>query len=103
MSTSPVFEWLSAELSTHARFDVLNSRGTLRLALQSAGLEPRTLTKEQAEVVIARVLPQDLKLRGVTDATNVCMRISMALKLMRFAQTAPDSAETTFARLGRKQ
>ena len=102
MSTSPVFEWLGAELSTHTGYNALNSRGTLRLALQSAGLEPRTLTKEQAEVVIARVLPQDLKLRGVADAATVCMRIGMALKLMRFAQAGPESAESAFARLGRK-
>jgi len=102
MSTAPIFEWLCAEVGTYTGFDALKSRGTVRLALQSAGLEPRTPTKEQAEVLLARVLPQELKLRGIADATVRCTQMAMALKLMRFQQTAPESAETAFGRLGRK-
>jgi len=102
MSTSAVFEWLCAEISTRSGFDTLKSRGTLRLALQGAGLEPRTLTQEQAAVVVARVLAKELKLRGIADADAQCMHIGMALKLMRFTQAAPESAESAFARLGRK-
>ena len=102
MSTSPVFEWLCAELGVRTGFDVLKSRGTLRLALHGAGLEPRTLTKEQAELVVARVLPGELKLRGFADAPQRCSQIGLALKLMHFTQAVPESAEHTFARLGRK-
>lgn len=102
MSTSPVFEWLCGEIGFQTGFDALKSRGTLRLALQSAGIEPRTLTKEQADVVVARVLPRELKLRGIADAASQCMRIGMALKLMSFAQIVPESADVAFARFGRK-
>jgi hypothetical protein len=102
MSTSPVFEWLCTEIGTRTGFDVLKSRGTLRLALHGAGLEPRTLTKEQAELVVARVLPGELKLRGFADAEQRCLMIGAALKLARFTKVVPESAESTFARLGRK-
>jgi len=87
---------------TFTGFDALKSRGTVRLALQNAGLEPRTLTKEQAEVLLSRVLPQELKLRGIADATVQCTQMAMALKRLRFERTAPESAEAAFARFGRK-
>lgn len=102
MSTSPVFEWLSAEIGMRTGFDVLKSRGTLRLALHGVGLEPRTLTKEQAELVVERVLPGELKLRGFADAEQRCLHIGAALKLAHFTQVVPESAESAFARLGRK-
>jgi hypothetical protein len=92
MSTSAVFDWLCAEIGTLTGFDTLKSRGTLRLALQGAGLEPRTLTKAQAEVVIARVLPRELELRGIANADTRCVHLSTALRLMSFAQTGPESA-----------
>ena len=101
MNTSPVFDWLCAELSMLTGFDALKSRGTLRLALQGAGVEPRTLTKAQAEVVVARVLPQELKLRGVANADTRCIHLGTSLRLMSFAQTGPESAESAFARFGR--
>lgn len=102
MSTSAVFEWLCAELGSRTGLDALKSRGTMRIALQSAGLEPRTLTKAQAEVLIERVLPRELKLRAIADAANICMHLGMALRLMTFAHTTPESAESAFGRLGRR-
>jgi len=102
MNTSPVFDWLANEITTRTGLDALKSRGTLRIALQNGGLEPRTLTKDQAAVVINRLLAHELKLRGHADAASMCMRIEAALRVMLFGKVGPDSAETTFARLGRK-
>jgi hypothetical protein len=102
VSTSPVFEWLATELEQHTGLDALKSRGTLRLALHGAGLEPRTLTKEQAAVVIAKILPGELKLRGFVSGPNICMHLAAALRLMAFSSSGPEAAETAFARLGRK-
>jgi hypothetical protein len=102
MSTSPVFEWLCTELATRTGFDALKSRGTLRLALQSAGVEPRTLSKEHALVVVERVLPRELGLRGVANAPAVCTELALALRLMTFAKAGPESADAAFARLGRR-
>lgn len=102
MTTSPVFEWLCAEIGNRTGFDALKSRGTVRLALHGVGLEPRTLTKEEAEQVVRRVLPGELKLRGIADADSRCAHIAAALRIMRFTQAVPESAENAFARLGRK-
>lgn len=102
MSTSHVFDWLASELEARTGLDALRSRGTLRLALHGAGLEPRTFTKEEAAVVITRILPGELKLRGVAESTAMCMHIIAALRVMTFEAPQLESAETAFARLGRR-
>ena len=102
MSHSPVFEWLSEELARRSSLTLLQSRGTVRIALQSAGLEARTLKKEPALVVVERVLPRELTVRGIANAPTVCMELALALRLMTFTSTGPESPETAFARLGRK-
>jgi hypothetical protein len=100
--TSPVFEWVGEELAKRTGVAALQARGTLRLALQTAGLEPRTLDKEQMLVVLERVLGPQLELRRVANAATICREIALALQLMTFSKTGPESAERAFARLGRK-
>ena len=102
MSTSAVFDWLSTQLSQHSTLEVIQARGTLRLALKDAGLEPRTLTKTQAQVLLAKVLPYELGTRGVSNAAQLCAELTTALKMMTFADATTEAAETIFARLGKK-
>jgi hypothetical protein len=102
MSTSPVFEWLCAELSKRTSVEALQTRGTLRFTLQRAGLEPRTLSKVEALVVVERLLARELEARRIANAASVCIEIALALKPMTFPDAGPESAETAFARLVRK-
>jgi hypothetical protein len=102
MSTSPLFEWLSSELTQRTTLELLQSRGTVRLALKNAGLEPRTLNQEQALVLIERVLPHELKVRGIADADAVCGALSQALRKLQSQPAGPESAESIFSRLARK-
>jgi hypothetical protein len=102
MSTSPIFEWLCTELVRRGPLDLPQSRGTVRLALKDAGLEPRTLTKDQTFVIIERVLPHELQVRGVANAVSLCTGLGQALRALKVEQTVPESAETIFARFGRK-
>jgi hypothetical protein len=81
---------------------LLQSRGTVRIALQSAGLEARTLKKEPAIVVVERVLARELTVRGIANAASMCTELALALRLMHFTETGPEPADTAFARLGRK-
>jgi hypothetical protein len=102
VSTSAVFDWLSTQLSQRSTLEVIQARGTLRLALKDAGLEARTLTKLQAQVVLAKVLPHELGPRGVPNATQLCADLAIALKAMTFAGATTEAAESIFARLGKK-
>ncbi len=99
MSESVVFERTCNELMQATSFDNLSARGTVRLALKSAGLNPREVTTAQMLVVVKRVLPGELKARGVQEPDVVCSAIAG-----RIAGITPEkqgeSVEDVFRRLG---
>ena len=99
MNGSAIFERTCTELEHVTSFDSLSARGTVRLALQSAGLDAREVTTAQMIVVVKRVLPLELKVRGVRDADDVCSVI--ASRITGLASPASgSSAEDVFRRLG---
>jgi hypothetical protein len=67
-----LFDRAAEQLEQRAGFDRLAARGTLRLALKESGLDAKTVTLQQLGVVLRKVMPQELTLRGVSDATAVC-------------------------------
>jgi hypothetical protein len=69
-----LFDYAAEGLEQRTGFDRLEARGTLRLALKSAGLDPKSLTADQLGVVFQKLMPGELKLRGVSDAARVCTR-----------------------------
>ena len=99
MNESQVFEHTCNELAQATSFDNLSARGTVRLALKTAGLDPREVTTAQMLVVVKRLLPGELKARGVKDADALCSAIAG-----RIAGVAPEaqgqSVEDVFRRLG---
>lgn len=102
MSASPVFEWLCDELSKRASIEMLQTRGMVRFVLQRAGLEPRTLSKVEALVVVERLLARELDARRIANSQTVCSEIVLALKSATLTDAGPESAESAFARMGRK-
>jgi len=79
VSATALFDLVCEALEVATSLDRLSARGTIRLALKSAGLEPATLTAKQLAVVIERVLPDELRSRGVTDPTGVCAALARAV------------------------
>jgi hypothetical protein len=100
MSDTQAFDLVCAELERATSLDKLQARGTVRLALKSAGLEPQSVTAAQLRVVLEKRMPGELRSRGCEDAEAVCARIAGALASASFA-SAGDSPEAIFARLGR--
>ena len=47
MADAAVFDWICNRLEQDTSLDRLESRGTVRLALKSAGLDARSVTPEQ--------------------------------------------------------
>ena len=70
-----LFDTAAEQLEQHAGFDRLAARGTLRLALKESGLDAKGLTVQQLGVVFEKVMPKELKLRGVSDATAFCSAV----------------------------
>ncbi len=69
------FDFAAERLEHHASLNRLEARGTLRIALKAAGVEPRNLTGAQLQVVFEKVMPEELDSRGVSDVPDVCAAV----------------------------
>jgi len=101
VTTSPAFEWLSAELPRCTALSSLQARGTVRLMLQDVGIDPRGLRKDQLMVLLRRQLPVELKKRHIASDAN--LGAELAARLLSTPLREPrrgDSPEAVFARLG---
>jgi len=98
-----VFDFTAERLEEATPLDKLAARGTVRLALKAAGLDPASVSTRQMLVVLKSVMPGELKKRGVEDADPVCQRLGEALAKAGLSSDAADGADRAaaiFARLG---
>ena len=100
MADSPIFAEACSKLEETTSLNTLESRGTMRLALKSAGLEAGSVTTEQMTVVLDRVMPQELSARGIEDPETVCASIRSALDHVTTNASATETPDAVFARLG---
>ena len=70
-----LFDLAADSLEQHSAFDRLEARGTLRIALKAAGVDPKNLTGAQLQVVFEKVMPGELESRGVSNARDVCAAV----------------------------
>lgn len=82
MDTS-LFDFAAQKLEQHSGFSELEARGTLRIAVKSAGLEAKSLTVAELGVVFEKLMPGELEQRGVEDTLSVCAAV------MRDIEDAP--------------
>jgi len=99
MADSNAFTTLCEQLERASSLDRLEARGTVRLALKQAGLESGQVTASQLVVVVQKVLPNELRTRGIDDADSVCQQLTTVLKAMP-DEVAGESPEAVFKRLG---
>jgi len=101
MADAPAFDWVCSELERRTSLDRLEARGTVRLALKQAGLDSRSLTPEQLEVVLEKVMPGELAARGVADAADVCRALRPGLQRLAADASRPggETPEEVFRRL----
>jgi hypothetical protein len=99
VADSKTFEYVCTELERSTSLDRLEARGTVRLALQGAGLDARTVRPNEMAVVLEKVLPPALQARGVDDGARCCEVIRRGLSAI--ATDGPkESPEDIFRRLG---
>jgi len=99
-----IFDFVAKRLEEASGLDRLEARGTLRIGLKAAGLDPARVTPGQMTVALLRTMPKELSSRGVASAQDHCRAIagSLADAFPREALgTDPDSPEVIFGRLGR--
>lgn len=99
-----VFDRTAEALQRHTRFERLEARGTVRLALKQSGLEAREVSVEQMLVVLRRVMPGELRARGVPEPEELCELVAGELESSPSGDE-PSSSETpdqVFRRLSGK-
>ncbi len=70
-----LFDFAAERLEYHTGLDRLAARGTLRIALKSAGLTVELVTARHLCVVFEKVMPGELDSRGVSDVTDICAAV----------------------------
>jgi hypothetical protein len=99
VSESRAFDHVCETLKSRTPLNRLEARGTVRLALKEAGLEPSSVTARQMSVAIERIMPGELRARGIGDADSICRDLVRSLAALPSAETA-DTPESIFGRLG---
>lgn len=98
MADAGAFEWVCNELERSTSLDRLEARGTVRLALKEAGLEARSVTPDQMQVVVEKILPRELGTRGIDDAEGVCGSLKTGLAGLDVGAAA-ETPDAVFQRL----
>ena len=102
MADAPtLFEWVASALQRRTPLTQLEARGTLRLVLKHAGLDPKTVAAHQMEVVIQRLLPAALSKRRVENAKELCLEVAAEMKAeaKNLSDPREDTAYDVFSRL----
>jgi hypothetical protein len=99
MANATSFDWVCSELEERSSLDRLEARGTVRIALKQAGLDARSVTRDQMEVVLGKVLPAELEARAVEGAAAICDALRSGVKQLE-ADGGSESPDAVFSRLG---
>jgi hypothetical protein len=97
-----LFDCAAEQLEQSTDLDRLEARGTLRLAIKQAGLDSKTLSLPELGVVFEKVMPGELKLRGIGSPKEICGTVIQNLKRTESTteETPNSSIDDIFHRLG---
>jgi hypothetical protein len=99
MADTEAFDFVCSQLESRTALDRLAARGTVRIALKQAGLDPRSVTPEQMAVVMEKVMPNELASRGVQGGAGICSEIAAKVRRLTMG-FGPDTPDAVFRRLG---
>jgi len=101
MAESPAFILVCEHLERATGLDRPAARGTVRLALKEAGLEPEAVTPQQMAVVTEKILPAELRALRIQDVDGQCQALRARLKRLGTGEGNGSSPEAVFERLAR--
>jgi hypothetical protein len=103
MADSPVFEWACDTLERRSGLTRIQARGTMRIVVGQAGLDSKSLRVSQLHVVATRLLPKELRARGLEDVDMICEDLAQCPMSVEHREEAgvPSDPEEVFKRLGR--
>ena len=100
METS-LFDFAAQKLEQHTGFSQLEARGTLRIAVKAAGLDPKSLSVDELRVVFEKLMPGELEQRGVGEAQSACAAVMRELENAPIAEgdSTSNNPDDVFRRL----
>jgi hypothetical protein len=80
----------------------LQARGTLRIVLNRTGLSPGSLRVAQLRAIALRLLPKELRARGVPECDSLCRELASCPPSVETeaAERLPEDPEEVFKRMG---
>lgn len=98
MSESRAFTRVCEELENRTELNRLQARGTIRLALKQAGLDPSAVTASEMRTVLEKILPEQLRSRGIASPESVCRELAASLSDLPREEEG-ETPDRIFARL----
>jgi hypothetical protein len=98
VSETRSFTSVCERLDSLTKLDRLEARGTVRLALKEAGIDPAAVSPREMSVVLEKVLPAELRARGVASPESICRELAASLSTLP-REEGSDSPDRIFARL----
>ena len=101
MADSAAFDLACEYLEGATGLDRPAARGTVRLALKEAGLDPESVSASQMAVVSEKVLPAELRALRISDVDGHCNALRARLKRLAGGEAGAGGAspEAVFERL----
>jgi hypothetical protein len=99
VSETRSFTVVCEKLEGLTKMDRLQARGTVRLALKEAGLDSASVTPREMSALVEKVLPAELKARGIAAPESICSELRVALSMLPQEELA-ETPDRVFARLG---
>jgi hypothetical protein len=87
---SDVFDKTCELLEKHTSFTRLQSRGTIRLILKEANIDPQAVEKSEMLELLKAKLASELEKRGISEGPEVTGQLVAAVERTKFADTAYD-------------
>ena len=87
---SDVFEKTCEILEKYTSFTRLQSRGTIRLLLKEANVDPQAVEKDEMIEALKSKLPSELEKRGVSEGAEITEQLVADVERTKFADTAYD-------------
>jgi hypothetical protein len=97
-----VFDYVCQEIERSTKLTGAVARGTVRLALKEAGLDPDSVDVAQMRVVVDELLPAELASHRIDGVEALCERLRDGLSRHQFsgATDRAGAASSVLARLG---
>lgn len=101
MADAPAFDWVADALERATSFSRIQARGTVRLALKKAGLDAATVSLDEMQLVLLKVMPKELRDRKVERADEICEALRLGVKTAELAKAKPahETPAQVFGRL----